>query len=44
MHIIQGCPAIGHLFKLMEIEESPFKIANEGAEYLNQIMDTYPEF
>lgn len=44
MHVIQGCPAIGHLFKLVEFEESPFKIAKDGAEYLNQIINTYPSF
>jgi len=44
MHVIQGCPEIGQLFKLVEFEESPFKIAKEGAEYLKKIVDTYPTF
>ena len=28
----------------MEFEESPFKIAKDGAEYLNQIITSYPSF
>lgn len=38
-----GCPSIGQLFKLIEFEESPFKIAEQGPELLKQTLETFPE-
>lgn len=36
------CPALGHLFKLIEFESSPFKIAKQGPQYLQEILKAFP--
>lgn len=41
-HAVDECPAISHLFKLLEKEESPFKIAKQGPIALSDIMKAYP--
>ena len=41
--VVPGCPSIGQLFKLIEFEESPFKIAKQGPELLKQTLETFPE-
>ena len=41
--VVSGCPSIGHLFKLIEFEESPFKIAKQGPEFLAKTLETLPE-
>jgi len=38
-----NCPALGNLFKLIEFEESPFKIAKNGPDYLAQVLKTFPD-
>lgn len=43
LHVIAGCPHISQLFKLIETEESPFKISKQGSACLDEILKKYPD-
>jgi hypothetical protein len=41
-HVIPQCPQLGGLFKLVEFEESPFKIAKQGPQLLEAVIEAFP--
>lgn len=41
--VLPGCPSVASLFKLIEFEDSPFKIAKQGPEYIAKTLEVYPE-
>lgn len=43
MFIVPSCPQVAQLFKLIETEQSPFKISRTGQELLNKIIEKFPE-
>ena len=42
-HVVSGCPHISTLFKLIEQEESPFKISKLGSLNLTKAIEQFPE-
>ena len=43
IHNVVGNPYIATLFKLVEFEESPFKICKEGSEALRKSIEVMPD-
>lgn len=42
-HLMPSCPSLGSLFKLIEFEDSPFKIAKQGPDFLQKTLDMFPD-
>ena len=40
--MITQCPQLAALFKLVEFEESPFKIAKQGPQLLEAVIENFP--